>query len=84
MKRHEEVLLGILASSVSGDALLNRLPLPLDEADWAELVRVAKLHGVASLVADEIQNLSKELLPRRKEVMLLIGHIVKQTKRYAW
>lgn len=84
MKRHEEVLLGILASSVSGDALSNRLPLPLDEADWAELVRVAKLHGVASLVADEIQNLPKELLPGRKEVMLLIAHIVKQTKRYAW
>lgn len=84
MKRHEEVLLGILASSVSGDALLGRLPLPLDDAGWAELVRVAKLHGVASLVADAIQKLPKERLPERKVVMLLIAHVVMQTRRYAW
>lgn len=84
MRKYEEVLLGILASSVSDDTLASNLPLPLDDAEWTELVRVARLHGVASIVADEMQKMPKEWLPKKKIVMQLIGHIVNQTKRYAW
>ena len=84
MRKYEEVLLGILASSVSDDTLASNLPLPLDDAEWTELVRVARLHGVASIVADEMQKMPNEWLPKKKIVMQLIGHIVNQTKRYAW
>ena len=84
MKKSEKVLLGILASSISGKMLEIDGQSPLGSKEWMELVRMAKRHGVASIVADCIQNLPKEWIPEKSIVMTFVGHFVNQTKRYSW
>lgn len=84
MKKSEKVLLGILASSISGKMLEIDGQSPLGSKEWMELVRMAKQHGVASIVADCIQNLPKEWIPEKSIVMTFVGHFVNQTKRYSW
>ena len=68
MHRYEEVLLDLLASSINNPQDDCHLSLLLEDDEWIKLIKVAKYHGVASIVADRVEHFPKEELPGKQVV----------------
>lgn len=84
MKDYEKLLLTILATSVDTSLDYSSLSTLSKIEDWNGFLKLAQSHGVASLVTDRLQNMLADLLPPKQVLMTLVGHLLRQEKRYRW
>lgn len=84
MTEYEKLLVAVLATSVDASRSFSPLPTSLKIEDWKEFLKLAQAHGVASLVTERFQNMPPEMLPPKSILMPLVGHLLRQEKRYRW
>jgi len=82
LKRHEEILLALLASTVDRQVDRCAALLPADAATWQQAIALASKHGVAALAFSAIEQLPKPLMPPMEQLISLLGRTEYQKARY--
>lgn len=82
MKKHEELLLALLAATVDYDISRCKTLLPADEETWTKLLVLAGEQGVTGLVFSAVEHLPKQAMPPTKQLMQLFGQTEYQKAHY--
>lgn len=82
MTREQELLLNLLAATVSHRVVHCKALLPMSDDCWKELLTMAVRQGVSSLVYSAIERLPRELMPPKEILLYLFGLVEYQKSRY--
>ena len=82
MTRKQELLLTLLAATVSHRVAHCKALLPMSDDCWKELLKMAVRQGVSSLVYSAIERLPRELMPPKEILLYLFGLVEYQKLRF--
>ena len=80
-KRSEEVFIQLLKGSVTGTTGYRTFE-PLSKKEWAEVYRLAKMHGMVSVLMRELEKLPKESRPPMDMLMFWLGQAAYRETTY--
>ena len=82
MAREQELLLNLLAATVSHRVAHCKALLTISDDCWKELLTMAVRQGVSSLVYSAIERLPRELMPPKELLFYLFGLVEYQKLRF--